>query len=118
MGTETAGAFLRFQFTPLREGRHDHMEMMSGFMRITNPLSVFVEEAELKGRVLKKDLYTQYREWCKEAGHEPMSSTRFTQDVRHTLKQMKVSFEESKYAGERCFVFSEVSNCNLKCIPF
>ena len=96
----------------------DHREMMSAFVKITNPLTVFIEEASLQGRVLKKELYTRYREWCKEAGHEPMSSTRFTQDVRHTLRQMQIDFNESVYVGSRCFVFSEVSNCNLKCIPF
>lgn len=96
----------------------DHREMMSAFVKITNPLTVFIEEAELKGRVFKKELYARYREWCREAGHEPMSNTRFTQDVRHTLRQMQIDFNESIYVGSRCFVFSEVSNCNLKCIPF
>ncbi len=85
----------------------DQEEIMNGFMMVTNPVIAFIESREFVGRVLNTDLYKQYRDWCREAGHEPMSQTRFTQEFKGTAKQMKLQCRESKYAGNRCFVFPE-----------
>lgn len=83
----------------------DQDELMEGFMRITNPLVAYLEETGLTGRVNRKRMYEDYVEWCKEAGHESMSRTKFVQQMRQTIKQTKRRVTESKYGGDRQFIF-------------
>ena len=83
----------------------DQDELMEGFMRMTNPLVAYLEETGLTGRVNRKRMYEDYVEWCKEAGHESMSRTKFVQQMRQTIKQTKRRVTESKYGGDRQFIF-------------
>ncbi len=83
----------------------DQDELMEGFMRMTNPLVAYLEETELTGRVPRKRLYEDYVDWCREAGHEPMSRTKLMQQLHQTIKQTKRRVTETKYSGERQFIF-------------
>ena len=97
----------------LRENRaftvtNDEAEMMSEFTQVVNPVSVFIEEAELTGDISRSDLYKKYKEWCEEMGHKVSSQTKFIQTFKQTAGQVGVVYEERKYLGKRYFKFGAV----------
>lgn len=83
----------------------DQQELMAGFMRVSNPLVAYLDEMKITGRVSRERLYKDYAEWCKDAGHEAMSRTKFIQQIRQTIRQTKAKVSETKYGGERQFIF-------------
>lgn len=85
----------------------DSQDMMRQFIQLSNPVSCFIEEELQEGIISRKDLYEKYTTWCREGGHEPMSRTRFIQNVARTAKQMGWKIDETKYCGERRFIFSQ-----------
>lgn len=85
----------------------DQSELMDDFMRTTNPLVGFLEECPQSGTVSRTELYKRYTDWCRDAGHEPMSRTKFIQRLKQTLRQTRRSVKERKYGGERQFIFQE-----------
>lgn len=88
----------------------DQEEMMEGFMKVTNPLCAFIEESNLEGEVARGALYDRYSSWCREAGHEAMSRTRFLQQLKQTARQAGLEFEERKSLGIRYIVFQNGPN--------
>ena len=78
---------------------------MAGFMRVSNPLVAYLDEMKITGRVSRERLYKDYAEWCKDAGHEAMSRTKFIQQIKQTIRQTKAKVSETKYSGERQFIF-------------
>lgn len=83
----------------------DQQELMAGFMRVSNPLVAYLDEMKITGRVSRERLYKDYAEWCKDAGHEAMSRTKFIQQIKQTIRQTKAKVSETKYSGERQFIF-------------
>lgn len=69
---------------------HEQAEMAKDFMQVTNPVAAFLDEADLyPGKWSRENLYAKYKEWCKEAGHEPLSRTSFVRRLKTTIKQLK-----------------------------
>ncbi|MBQ9526887.1 MAG: toprim domain-containing protein [Fretibacterium sp.] len=83
----------------------DQAEMMEAFTKIVNPLAAFIEENPLAGAITRTVLYDRYVSWCKDAGHESMSRTRFIQHFRATARQMGMEVEDRMSCGVRSFVF-------------
>lgn len=90
----------------------DQKEMMEGFMRVTNPLVAFIEEERFTGEMERNLLYNRYVYWCKEAGHQTMSQTKFTQQFKQTAKQVKLKFTERRTPQKRYFTFPETDDFN------
>ncbi len=91
----------------------DQKDMMDGFMRITNPLVTFIEEGNFVGKISRTDLYQEYSKWCKDAGHEPMSRTKFVQQFKQTAKQIKLDVYEERTSTCRYFIFSPATQMAL-----
>ena len=88
---------------------NDEAEMMSEFTQVVNPVSVFIEDAQLHGDILRTDLYKRYKEWCEEMGHKISSQTKFMQTFRQTASQMGIVYEEKKFHGQRFLRFAEAT---------
>ena len=83
--------------------------MMEEFVQIMNPVAGFIREylSEYTGRIERGELYKKYVSWCKDAGHEPQSRTKFMQSFKKTIKQLMPNVEEKITKGIRCFEFPE-----------
>ena len=81
--------------------------MMEEFVQIMNPVAGFIREclSEYTGRIERSTLYQNYVSWCKEAGHEAQSRTKFMQSFRKTIKQLMPNVKELGVMGTRCFDF-------------
>jgi len=54
------------------------------FVKTTNPVLLFVEDNCVLGdeyKVKPKDLYTSYKDWCKEGSNRPLSRNRFYDQI-------------------------------------
>lgn len=83
----------------------EQSEMAKDFMYMTNPVAAFFDEVDLyPAKWSREQLYTKYKEWCSEAGHEPLSRTSFVRRFRTTIKQLKrKDIAEYKTSLERGF---------------
>jgi putative DNA primase/helicase len=62
--------------------------------------ALFIEDRCIQGTDLKvqaSQLYTEYKEWCLENGHRPMSSTRLADDWA------RLGFEKTASNGRRFY---------------
>lgn len=98
----------------LKEQKHftatpEQAVMMQEFMQQINPVAAFIDETlkEREGVVTRVTLYTEYLDWCKGAGHETLSRTKFMQRFRTTLKQLLPEVTECTTLGVRCFKFPD-----------
>lgn len=60
-------------------------ELTKCFEETSDPLIVFCEEREFATRMTRADIYISYQRWCEEAGHKPLSRTRFIQAFQERM---------------------------------
>lgn len=88
----------------------DQKTMMEEFTKTINPLVAFIEENRegiLTGALTRKRVYEIYASWCKEAGHEVKSRTKFIHDIRQTARQVGLPLGDKKVLGVRYLVFPD-----------
>ena len=121
--TEVAGIFnwAYAGYKRLKEQKHftetpEQAVMMQEFMLQINPVAAFIEETlkTREGVVERTALYKEYLDWCKDAGHETLSRTKFMQRFRTTIKQVKPEVREVTTLGVRCFKFPARQYKNLE----
>lgn len=83
------------------ENRADDFRTIRGLLadwKSGFPLVAFIEEnrEDLCGDVERGGLYNRYAQWCRDAGHEPQSRTKFIQSFRATARQVKLEFGENE----------------------
>ena len=83
----------------------EQKEMMEEFKQITNPIEAFVQECLIGkfAEIERGQLYQDYVVWCRSAGHESQSRTKFIRNFKTTMKGRNVS--EKTIHGTRYFVF-------------
>jgi len=85
----------RFEVPTVVESATKHYQLANDITR------TFIEERcelDQSFKTLAKTLYESYSEWCKETGHKPLSSTRFSDDMRR-LEFDKVKLNNIYYRG-------------------
>ena len=85
----------------------DNKELMENFTQLSNPILTFVEEEVIDDTYSRKDLYSNYKRWAEQSGHNVMSRTSFIQRFKQTAAQYGWRVLETKYAGERRFIISK-----------
>lgn len=75
----------------------EHQALMKAFRQASNPIECFVDDLmdNPPDSILRADVYTQYRIWCDDNGHRPLSSTKFYSEFTRCTKKMFVPFERS-----------------------
>jgi P4 family phage/plasmid primase-like protien len=84
-----------------------HKEMIETQMKLINPLESFIDEVNLWGVYSRAQLYSAYREWAKEAGHQLMSRQRFIQKFKAVTAAHRMKINEKRDSNVRYFVFGE-----------
>lgn len=79
----------RFEIPPSVEAATEHYKLSNDIVKI------FLEErceVDQSHKILAKDLYTAYSEWCKETGHMALSASRLTGEMeRHGFTKAKLN---------------------------
>lgn len=75
----------------------EHEQLMRAFRRASNPVEVFVADMldNPPRSILRTDLYRDYRNWCEDNGHKPLSSTKFYSEFERCTRKVYMPFERS-----------------------
>lgn len=64
----------------------DSEELLREFKEAINPIITFIEELEnLPDRIIYKEIYNDYRQWCIMGGHNPMNRENFSKQFREVF---------------------------------
>lgn len=75
----------------------EHEHLMTAFRQASNPVEVFVADMldSPPQRVSRTDVYKDYRYWCEDNGHKPLSSTKFYSEFERCTRKVYMPYERS-----------------------
>lgn len=84
----------------------DNLTHKEEFRRIANPVVGYIDSlaAGERDKYERSELYEDYRRWCEESGHNPLSRAKFTREFR----------KEATPAGGKRSIFREYSTCGVR----
>lgn len=85
----------------------EHADILSQFKTVSNPVEEFCDDRTFAGQMTRDEIYSWYRDWCENAGHKPLSRTRFVPKFREKMERQIVSEQYVRRGGkrERVFIF-------------
>ena len=75
----------------------EHQQIMKAFRQASNPVEVFVADMldNPPSSISRANLYRDYRFWCEDNGHKPLSSTKFYSEFSRCTRKVYEPFERS-----------------------
>ena len=75
----------------------EHANLMKAFRQASNPVEVFIADLmdSPPQRVSRTDVYKDYRYWCEDNGHKPLSSTKFYSEFERCTRKVYMPYERS-----------------------
>ena len=83
----------------------DQETMVKQFETISNPVAVFCEDMVYSGDVTREAVYSNYRQWCEQTGHKPLSREKFLPKFREAMGEKIVEEKNGCLGGVRCRYF-------------
>jgi putative DNA primase/helicase len=74
------------------------------FKELSNPLIEFAKEVEITGEVSNTALYSLYRDWCDESGHNSLARNTFLKRIAKAFKEYRSDVEAYKNRKERGYI--------------
>lgn len=81
-------------------------EILNQFRTTSNPIMEFCEDRNFAGTMPRDLVYSWYRDWCDEAGHKPLSRTKFIPQFREVMDKKIESEQYIRKDGGRVRVFT------------
>ena len=63
----------------------EQLEILDQFRAVSNPVEEFCRDKDFGDQISRDDLYRSYRDWCEDAGHKPLSRTKFIPKFRDVM---------------------------------
>ena len=79
----------------------DQKAINEEFKELSNPLIEFAKEIEIGGEVSNNQLYSRYKEWCDESGHNSLARNTFLKRIAKAFKEYRPDVEPYKNRKER-----------------
>ena len=75
----------------------EHANLMKAFRQASNPVEVFIADLmdSPPQRFSRTDVYKDYRYWCEDNGHKPLSSTKFYSEFERCTRKVYMPYERS-----------------------
>lgn len=83
----------------------DQQSMLTQFETISNPVAVFCDDKIYSGDVTRETVYFDYRRWCDDTGHRPLSREKFLPKFREAMGERIVEEKNGSLGGSRCRYF-------------
>ena len=82
---------------------------MQQFEQTSNPVLVFCEDHEYAGNVPRETIYADYKFWCEDTGHKPLSREKFLPKFRDCMGDRILDEKRIRVDGTitRLFVFAK-----------
>ena len=71
------------------------------FKELSNPLIEFAKELHIDGEVSSSQLYTNYKNWCDEAGHHALARNSFLKRIAKAFSEYRNEIEPYRNTKER-----------------
>ena len=78
----------------------EQAEITRQFEEMSDPIAVFCDENIFNGEMTRDHVYGEYKNWCEQTGHKPMSRERFLPGFRDCMKD-KIEEEAQVRRGDK-----------------
>ena len=84
---------------------------MQQFEQTSNPIMVFCDDYDYSGTVSRDTIYTDYKLWCDDTGHKPLSREKFIPKFRDIMGDRITEERRMRVNGKitRAFVIKPVT---------
>ena len=79
----------------------DQKAINEEFKELSNPLIEFAKEVTVNNFINNTQLYTRYKNWCDETGHNPLARNTFQKRIAKAFKEYRSDLEPYKTKTER-----------------
>lgn len=86
----------------------EQAEMTRQFEIVSDPIISFCDEYDGCGDIPRNDIYDEYRTWCEEGGHKPMSRERFFPRFREVMG-VRITDEPRRRVGGEIVRFFHIT---------
>ena len=83
----------------------EQTEFIQQFETTSNPVLVFCEDHDYSGNVPREKVYAEYKGWCEETGHKPLSREKFLPKFRDAMGDRIVEEKRIRMSGTQTRVF-------------
>ena len=83
----------------------DQENMVKQFEEVSNPVAVFCEDMSYNGKITREAVYSNYRTWCDQTGHKPLSREKFLPKFKATMGERILEDKNGCLDGVRCRYF-------------
>jgi putative DNA primase/helicase len=80
----------------------DQRQITEEFKELSNPLIEFVKEVEINGDISNAMLYSKYKVWCEDSGHNALARNTFVKRVSKAFKEYRndvIAYRDMKERG-------------------
>ncbi len=88
----------------------DQKEITEEFKELSNPLLEFAKEVDLIASISNEQLYTKYRYWCEDSGHNALARNTFQKRIVKAFKEYRKDLEPYRNKKERGWQVKSDSN--------
>ncbi len=79
----------------------DQLQITEEFKELSNPIIEFVKELDIGGRMSNQSLYTEYKRWCEDSGHNPLARNTFVKRISKVIKEYRTDLVAYRVMNER-----------------
>lgn len=79
--------------------------LLRQFKTISNPIEEFCEDVPFYESMTRDEVYSRYRYWCEDAGHKPLSRTKFIPKFRDVMDEKIEDEQYVRREGKRTWAF-------------
>ena len=85
----------------------DQKAINEEFKELSNPLIEFAKELHIAASINNNRLYTRYKDWCDETGHNALARNTFQKRIAKAFKEYREDLEPYKTKSERGYQLKE-----------
>lgn len=84
---------------------YEHGTILEQFKTVSNPVEEFCNDKVFAGTMTREEIYGWYRDWCENAGHKPLSRTKFLPKFREKMEREIIDETQQRSSNGRVRVF-------------
>jgi phage/plasmid-associated DNA primase len=88
----------------------DQKRITEEFKELSNPLLEFAKEVEINTEISNEQLYTKYKYWCEDSGHNALARNTFQKRIVKAFKEYRKDIEPYRNKKERGWQVKSDSN--------
>jgi P4 family phage/plasmid primase-like protien len=83
----------------------EQQEIIQQFEEVSDPIAVFCADHIFCGEKTRDEIYSQYKDWCEDTGHKPLSRERFMPRFRDFMGDRIIDEAQVRRGDKRVRIF-------------